>query len=156
MGDFAFKPNKAKGKHMNADIQLAVNALPDLEQANESLISFTPEYLDIDALEKGWSKRCFYLGIEEREQIDEATGESKLLKCAMLAAQNADKSITVYESAAKTLVGTLEEREKRGLLKPNVSAIKLTFLGKKKNKTNQYSSAKWDIRLLHINQPEAA
>ena len=141
---------------MNADIQLAANALPDLEQANESLISFTPEYLDIDALEKGWSKRCFYLGIEEREQIDEATGESKLLKCAMLAAQNADKSITVYESAAKTLVGTLEEREKRGLLKPNVSAIKLTFLGKKKNKTNQYSSAKWDIRLLHINQPEAA
>jgi len=137
---------------MSNALQLSVKALPDLNQAEESVISFSPEYLDIDALEKGWSMRCFYLGIEDREQLDSDTGESKTLRCVLLAAQEKG-GIKVYESAARALVGTLEEREKRGLITPKETALKITFLGKKKNKTNGFSSAKWDIRLLYVNAP---
>ena len=137
---------------MSTALQLSVKSLPDLNQAEESVISFSPEYLDVDALEKGWSMRCFYLGIEEREQLDVATGESKNLRCVLLAAQEKE-GVKVYESAARALVGTLEEKEKRGLITPKETALKITFLGKKKNKTNGFSSAKWDIRLLYINAP---
>ena len=135
---------------MSNALQLSVKSLPDLNQAEESVISFSPEYLDVDALEKGWSIRCFYLGVEEREQLDAATGEAKNLRCVLLAAQEKE-GIKVYESAARALVGTLEEKEKRGLITPKETALKITFLGKKKNKTNGFSSAKWDIRLLYVN-----
>lgn len=134
---------------MSTALQLSVKSLPDLNQAEESIISFSPEYLDVDAIEKGWSIRAFYLGIEEREQLDAATGEAKNLRCVLLAAQEKE-GIKVYESAARALVGTLEEKEKRGLITPKQTALKITFLGKKKNKTNGFSSAKWDIRLLYI------
>ena len=137
---------------MSTALQLSVKSLPDLNQAEESIISFSPEYLDVDAIEKGWSIRCFYLGIEEREQLDAATGEAKNLRCVLLAAQEKE-GIKVYESAARALVGTLEEKEKRGLITPKETALKITFLGKKKNKTNGFSSAKWDIRLLYVNAP---
>ncbi len=137
---------------MSNALQLSVKSLPDLNQAEESIISFSPEYLDVDAIEKGWSIRCFYLGIEEREQLDAATGEAKNLRCVLLAAQEKE-GIKVYESAARALVGTLEEKEKRGLITPKETALKITFLGKKKNKTNGFSSAKWDIRLLYVNAP---
>lgn len=137
---------------MSTALQLSVKSLPDLNQAEESIISFSPEYLDVDAIEKGWSIRAFYLGIEEREQLDAATGEAKNLRCVLLAAQEKE-GIKVYESAARALVGTLEEKEKRGLITPKQTALKITFLGKKKNKTNGFSSAKWDIRLLYINAP---
>lgn len=137
---------------MSTALQLSVKSLPDLNQAEESIISFSPEYLDVDAIEKGWSIRAFYLGIEEREQLDAATGEAKNLRCVLLAAQEKE-GIKVYESAARVLVGTLEEKEKRGLITPKQTALKITFLGKKKNKTNGFSSAKWDIRLLYINAP---
>ena len=140
---------------MSTALQLSVKSLPDLNQAEESIISFSPEYLDVDALEKGWSIRCFYLGIEEREQLDAATGEAKNLRCVLLAAQEKE-GIKVYESAARVLVGTLEEKEKRGLITPKETALKITFLGKKKNKTNGFSSAKWDIRLLYVNAPAKA
>lgn len=137
---------------MSNALQLSVKSLPDLNQAEESIISFSPEYLDVDAIEKGWSIRCFYLGVEEREQLDAATGEAKNLRCVLLAAQEKE-GIKVYESAARALVGTLEEKEKRGLITPKETALKITFLGKKKNKTNGFSSAKWDIRLLYVNAP---
>lgn len=133
-------------------LQLSVKSLPDLAKAEESIISFSPEYLDVDALEKGWSMRCFYLGIQDRSGLDVVTGEIKNLRCVLLAAQEKE-GIKVYESAARTLVGTLEEKEKRGLITPKETALKITFLGKKKNKTNQFSSSKWDIRLLYINAP---
>ncbi len=137
---------------MSTALQLSVKTLPDLNKAEESIISFSPEYLDVDALEKGWSMRCFYLGIEDREQLDNDTGEAKTLRCVLLAAQE-ETGIKVYESAARALVGTLEEKEKRGLIAPKETALKITFLGKKKNKTNGFSSAKWDIRLLYIQAP---
>lgn len=137
---------------MSTTLQLSTKNLPDLNQAEESIISFSPEYLDVDVIEKGWSIRCFYLGIEEREQLDAATGEAKNLRCVLLAAQEKE-GIKVYESAARALVGTLEEKEKRGLITPKETALKITFLGKKKNKTNGFSSAKWDIRLLYVNAP---
>ena len=140
---------------MSNALQLSVKSLPDLNQAEESIISFSPEYLDVDAIEKGWSIRCFYLGVEEREQLDAATGEAKNLRCVLLAAQEKE-GIKVYESAARALVGTLEEKEKRGLITPKETALKITFLGKKKNKTNGFSSAKWDIRLLYVNAPAKA
>ena len=140
---------------MSTALQLSVKSLPDLNQAEESVISFSPEYLDVDAIEKGWSIRCFYLGVEEREQLDAATGEAKNLRCVLLAAQEKE-GIKVYESAARALVGTLEEKEKRGLITPKETALKITFLGKKKNKTNGFSSAKWDIRLLYVNAPAKA
>ena len=140
---------------MSTALQLSVKSLPDLNQAEESIISFSPEYLDVDAIEKGWSIRCFYLGVEEREQLDAATGEAKNLRCVLLAAQEKE-GIKVYESAARALVGTLEEKEKRGLITPKETALKITFLGKKKNKTNGFSSAKWDIRLLYVNAPAKA
>ncbi len=133
-------------------INLSVGSLPNLEEAEESVISLMPEYLDIDDLDKGYNMRCFYLGVIEREQVDKETGDIKSLKCVMLAEQKGE-NIKVWETAATQLVKVLEQKEIAGIITKNETALSVTYLGKKKNKTNSFSSAKWDVRFL---TPKAA
>ena len=66
----------------------------------------------------------------------------------LIAVQQEDKSIEVMESAATQLVGTLESLENEGKITRGKTAIRITYLGKKKNKTNSFSSAKWKINPL--------
>lgn len=132
-----------------------IPTLPSLADAEVSPVSITATYLDVDELEKGWSIRCFYGGISERdhEVVDQASGEVEIkkLKSVMMITESEDGGMITYESAAAVLVSTLEEKEKQGLLTLYKSGFQLTFLGKKKNKTNSFSSARWDVRMLNFN-----
>lgn len=132
-----------------------IPVLPSLADAEVSPVSITATYLDVDELDKGWSIRCFYGGLSERdhEVVDKDSGEIEIkkLKSVMMITQSEDGGMMTYESAAAVLVSTLEEKEKQGLLTMYKSAFQLTFLGKKKNKTNGFSSARWDVRMLSFN-----
>ncbi|PID45047.1 MAG: hypothetical protein CSB47_10410 [Proteobacteria bacterium] len=130
-----------------------IQTLPSLKEAEVSPVSMVPTYLDVDELEKGFTMRCFYGGLSERdhEVTNTETGEVevKTLKSVIMISED-DGDMVTYESAASVLVSTLEEKERQGLLTPYKTAFQLKFLGKKKNKTNGNSSARWDVRLLRL------
>ncbi len=144
---------------MNNAIAILSKALPELDKAEESPVSLTPTYLDIDELEKGWEMRCFFGGFSTRihEVEDRETGEvvEKELTSVVLIAQK-DGQLETYESAAAVLVSTLQEKAKEGLVVQYETALKIIFKGKKKNKTNGNSSARWDVRLLQLAPAKAA
>ena len=123
------------------------SAMTALESKTPQALSLTTIYLDVDALNKGDKFRCFYAGIKTREQTNTETGEVKTMDCAMLITQREGRTVTL-ESAASVLVRTLQESGRNGLITPFVSMLEITYLGKQKNKTNAFSSARWDIRQL--------
>ena len=124
-----------------------IKNLPDLEKAEESLMSLSPEYLEVDALQNGQVIRCFYLGVAEAERADKESGEIKTLKLATIAEQK-DGKITVWETAASQLVSVLERKEAEGAIKPAHTALKITYMGMAKGKQHKY--AKFDIRVLNV------
>lgn len=134
---------------------ISVKNLPSLEQATESLISLTPIYLDVDEMQAGDKFRGFYIGISTREHEVEnkSTGEleTKTLETVQIVNKEGDEFIT-YESAASMLVSTLKQQEESGKIKPYETALVFKFLGKKRNKTNANSSARWDVRILEFNR----
>ncbi len=138
-------------------------ALMALEQAEPSEIGLSAKYLDVDTLEKGFTFRGFYAGIFSRNSMDCETGEEKQLDCAQFIARE-DGYTVVFENASNMLVGTLRDAEAQGKItsmktadaegfpENRVTALQVTYLGKFKNKTNPYSSARWDIRPLNLTQ----
>lgn len=136
-------------------VALVVGNIPNLHEAEESVMSFTPEYLDVDELESGRVFKCFYLGCEDREQVDKESGEAKTLTLVKIAEQNEDGSMQMWESAAAQLVGVLKDKEKSGQVVIGKTPLKITFKGKRRNKTNSFSSARWDVRPLVIRKPVA-
>lgn len=126
-------------------------ALSKLAQARAGMVSLTKRYLDIDEIEKGYVLRCLYAGVEGRRILDKETGEDKTLFCAIFVTLEDGRKVT-YESASKPLVGVLQDGELMGHIKPHQSWLEITFLGKKKNKTNAFSSAQWNVDVLELAQ----
>lgn len=132
----------------NVPAILNTKNLPDLNQAEESLTSLSPEYLKIDDLKDCQVIRCFYLGVAMAERLDEETGEVKMLELATIAEQAASGEIIIWESAASQLVSVLKRKEAEGAIKANHSALKITYKGQAKGKKYKYS--KFDIRVLNV------
>jgi len=138
---------------------MAMSSLPSLAEAEVSPISITPTYIDVAELDIGWSIRCFYGGISERdhEVTDKESGEIEIkrLKSALLIAEDPDspegeRNMLTYESASAVLVSTLEEKSKAGLVEAHRSGLLVKFLGLKKNQNNSHKSARWDVRILNF------
>ena len=122
--------------------------LPDLNQAEESVMSLSPEYMKVDVLKDGQVIRCFYLGVAFQDRADQETGELKSLEVATLAEQTPSGEIIVWESAASQLVSVLKRKEAEGVIIPNRSALKITYKGQVKGKKYKYS--KFDIKPLNV------
>lgn len=95
----------------------------------------------------GEQKRVFFVEIKDRPVLDQNTGEILDLECAFFLEQTKDGDIVQTSNGSKRLVGALISNQvQKG------TALLITYLGKKKNKNNAYSSDNWSVKPLIIRQ----
>lgn len=131
-------------------VDLAGN-LPSLKDAQELPIDLCGNYWTPEM--PGESKRVFFVEIKAQKVLSaQGTGELIDLDCAVFVEQNEDGSLATVTNGSRRLVGILEQYASNGLIK-NGTPLKITFMGKRKNKTNSYSSDNWSVKPLRINLP---
>jgi hypothetical protein len=122
--------------------------LPDLNQANEMPIDLCGNYWTPE--KEGESKRLFFVEIKQQKVLS-ANGNSEIidLDCAAFLEQKADGTIQTVTNGSRRLVGVLEQYIESGAIRQG-TPLQITFNGKRKNRTNNFSSDSWSIRPLLI------
>jgi hypothetical protein len=129
-------------------IDLENGKLPLLADATVVPISLNFSYWTPE--NKGDSKRAFFLEVRpEKVQAVNADGETEL-DCAIFLEQLPDGTVQQIGNGSKRLVGPIMDAVDRGLIQKGVPLL-ITYLGKKKNKTNSFMSDDWSIKPLIIN-----
>lgn len=123
-----------------------------LEQAEVVPLPITVEYWSPQA--PGESKRVYVAGIQPTEILDIQKGEIKTLSAVYLLEVTAEGQVKKWMTAAAVLVGAISEAIRRGQIIPGTdkTPVKITFLGKVKNRTNAMMSNRWEILPLVVNQ----
>jgi hypothetical protein len=116
--------------------------LPDLSVAEAAPLELTGEYWTPE--KEGEKRRMFFKEIRQELTTDMASGSDVELSVAyFVEVVKGDKK--VIRQASKRLTGVLETlRVETG------TPLEITYLGKKKNKTNSFSSDSWSIKPLYI------
>lgn len=123
--------------------------LPSLKDAQELPIDLCGNYWTPEM--PGESKRVFFVEIKPLKVLSaQGTGELIDLYCAVFAEQNEEGALITVTNGSRRLVGILEQHVSEGLIKRG-TPLKITFMGKRKNKTNSYSSDNWSVKPLRIN-----
>lgn len=130
---------------------LSKNELPSLSDAQEMPIDLCGNYWTPEI--PGESKRVFFVEIKSQKVLS-ATGNGELidLDCATFLEQTKDGTIQTVTNGSRRLVGMLEQYVENGFIK-NGTPLKITFMGKRKNKTNNFSSDSWSVKPLRIELP---
>jgi hypothetical protein len=133
-------------KNQIATNNFFTNDLPDLSQAKAAPLELTGEYWTPE--KEGETKRMFFNEIRQEIAIDIASGNDVELAVAyFVEVQNGNKKI--IRQAGKRLIGALETfKVVCGM------PLEITYLGKKKNKTNSFMSDSWSIKPLYIDGQE--
>ncbi|WP_300701261.1 hypothetical protein [Bacteroides sp.] len=129
-------------------VDLSMNTLPSLEDAQELPIDLCGNYWTPE--NPGEYKRVFFVEIKPQKVLS-ATGNGQLidLDCAFFVEQNPEGNLVTITNGSRRLVGMLEQYVESGLIK-NGTPLKITFMGKRKNKTNNFSSDNWSVKPLRI------
>jgi len=90
----------------------------------------------------GETKRLYFVAIKNINHINEETGETKNLQTAIFV-DPASKEVINQGSAR--LVGIFERENP-----PSMTAYQITYKGKVKNSTNQFSSDSWEVYQLNV------
>jgi len=128
--------------------QLATQSnLPTLTQHQKHFVPLTIEYWSPS--ETGEEKRVYVHSIGNHEVPDLETGDVKTLECVMLLEQR-DGNVTRYINASRVLVGNIRDAIHRGEIIPNttLTPIAIIYLGTAKNRSNAFSSSRWQITPL--------
>jgi hypothetical protein len=122
------------------------NELPDLSKAKVAPLELTGEYWTPE--KEGETKRMFFNEIRQETAIDIVSGKDVELAVAyFVEVQDGNKKI--IRQAGKRLIGALETcKVVAGM------PLEITYLGKKKNKTNSFMSDSWSIKPLYIDGQE--
>jgi hypothetical protein len=116
--------------------------LPDLSKAKAAPLELTGEYWTPER--EGEVRRVFFKEIRTELTIDFASGADVDLSVAyFVEVQGGNKK--VIRQASKRLTGALEN-----LKIATGTPLEITYLGKKKNKTNSFMSDSWSIKPLYI------
>jgi hypothetical protein len=116
--------------------------LPDLSKATAAPLELTGEYWTPE--KEGEVRRMFFKEICQEVAIDVASGKDIELSVAyFVEVQDGNKK--VIRQASKRLTGALET-----LKIASGMPLEITYLGKKKNKTNSFMSDNWSIKPLFI------
>lgn len=122
--------------------------LPNLQDADELPVDLSGNYWTPNPA--GESKRMFFVEIKPQKVLSiNGTGELIDLECATFLEQNADGTIQTVVNGSRRLVGILEQYVSGGVIKQG-APLQITYLGKRKNKTNSFQSDSWSIRPLII------
>lgn len=118
------------------------NQLPDLSKAEAAPLELTGEYWTPE--KEGEKRRMFFKEIKQELTTDMASGSDVELSVAyFVEVVNGDKR--VIRQASKRLTGVLETlRVETG------TPLEITYLGKKKNKSNSFLSDNWSIKPLYL------
>lgn len=130
---------------------LSRNELPSLKDAEELPIDLCGNYWTPEV--PGEFKRMFFVEIKPQKVLS-ATGNGELidLDCATFLEQTEDGTIQTVTNGSRRLVGILEQYVDNGLIR-NGTPLKITYMGKRKNKTNTYQSDNWSVKPLRIDLP---
>lgn len=127
---------------------LSSNSFPSLKDAQELPIDLCGNYWTPEM--PGEFKRMFFVEIKSQKVLSaNNTGELIDLDCATFLEQSEDGTIQTVTNGSRRLVGILEQYVENGLIR-NGTPLKITFMGKRKNKTNNFSSDSWSVRPLRI------
>lgn len=130
-------------------IDLTQNDLPDLNTATELPIDLGGSYWTPESA--GESKRVFFIEIKSQKvQSFNDPNDIIDLDCVVMAEQDSEGVLKTIFNGSRRLVGALEQYVESGMIK-NGTPLKITYHGKRKNKTNSNSSDNWSIRPLIIN-----
>jgi len=115
--------------------------LPDLAKAEVAPLELTGEYWSPE--KEGEKRRMFFNEIRQEISTDPASGADVELSVAyFVEVVNGDKK--VIRQASRRLVGVLETFKTA-----SGTPLEITYLGKKKNKTNSFQSDNWSIKPLY-------
>jgi hypothetical protein len=118
--------------------------MPDLSQAIETPIDLMSDYWT--PVNPGESKRVVFVKIDSRPVADQTSGEIFDLECAFFLEQTPTKEVRMVSNGSKRLVGAISASN----LAPGTPLL-ITYMGKKKNKNNGYSSDNWSVKPLIVN-----
>jgi len=117
--------------------------LPDLDEAQEMPVNLMEDYWTPE--KEGEAKRLFFSHFADRVLVDKDSGEvSDKLLCAYFFEKRGKEVVTV-SNASKRLVGAIQNNKiQRG------TPLLITYMGKKKNSTNEFKSDSWSIKPLIV------
>lgn len=121
-----------------------INDLPNLHEAEVSQRELSSDYWTPE--DKGEYKVGVILGVKEEPYVDEATGESVMLPCIKMLAQEVDGTFSTVRNGSKRLVATIENAIESGEIVFEKTPVKVEYLGKSKNKTNAFKSDRWSVK----------
>lgn len=121
--------------------------LPNLDDAQELPVDLCGSYWTPE--DAGESKRLFFVEVKPQKVIS-ATNPDELiyLDCAVFI-ENKDGEVQTVINGSRRLVGAIEQCIDSGRISKG-SPISVTYMGKRKNKTNGFSSDNWSIKPLII------
>lgn len=135
----------AKSDKQNGFTTVDINRdnLPDLGKAGVFPVDLMSDYWTPEQV--GESKRVYFDKISTRQVKDQQTEEILELECAFFLEQT-EEGVQTISNGSKRLVGALENFQiERG------TPLQITYKGKKRNRTNQYQSDNWSIKILTLN-----
>ena len=130
---------------------LSTSDLPSLEDAQELPVDLCGNYWTPG--HAGEFKKMFFVEIKPQKVLS-ANGTVDLidLDCAIFLERSEDGVVQTVTNGSRRLVGILEQYIENGSLKSGVP-LKITYMGKRKNKTNNFQSDNWSVKPLRINLP---
>jgi hypothetical protein len=133
----------ASGLHSDAE-------LPALAEAKAAPVPLSVEYWSPET--EGESKRCWILGIEDREIADMETGELKQLESVLFVEQTAEGQIKRWFCASKILVANIKDAIQRGEIIPasRLTPVQIRYTGLAKNSRNAFKSKRFEILPLVV------
>jgi len=127
---------------MELEKSLSASDFPDLYKSAEPTgLDLAMEYWTPEV--PGESKRVYFLGFSDVKRQEES-GEERELKVAIFA-ENRGGEYSMIQNGSSRLIGIIGDN---AIAKK--TPLEITYKGKKKNKTNQYSSDDWAVKLLKV------
>lgn len=145
---------KAPIQTVSIDVQGLSGAddIPDLDEMPTVPMSLSSEYWTPETEHEGMrtdksQRNMFFLGVTTTTDVDQETGEQKTMKAAYFLWKKNGTVLRVRNATAR-LIGTMQDNNI-----PVGQGVEVTYLGKEKNKTNSFSSDKWDVKLKAYSLP---
>lgn len=126
---------------------MKISELPDLHKMEASAKELSSTYWTPE--EKGEYKVGVVDSIKKEIYTNES-GEDIELPCVIFIAQNEDGTFETIRNGSKRLVATIEHHIKEMNIEPLMTPVKITYMGKQKNKTNSFKSDAWSVRELFV------
>lgn len=119
---------------------MRLGEIPDLEEFEVDPVDLSYEYWTPE--KEGESRRLFFLSIEEME-VPDHNDDSKLvnLECARFVQKQANGEFQTIVNASIRLMSIVKKL-------PPQTPVRITYKGKKKNRTNGNMSDQWSVVTL--------